>query len=135
MPQLIRLFYVSRATQKGVDQVITDILRVAREFNASNGITGILTFDGEHFTQVLEGSRAGVNALMTRITRDDRHKDVRVLSSEPIHDRYFQQWAMNYIYDIRLVEEVSQYFGIIRPEADEVIEFIEDLREYALRLG
>ena len=43
MPQLIRLFYVSRATQKGVDQVITDILRVAREFNASNGITGILT--------------------------------------------------------------------------------------------
>jgi len=58
-----------------------------------------------------------------------------VLSSEPIHDRYFQQWAMNYIYDIRLVEEVSQYFGIIQPEADEVIEFIEDLREYALRLG
>lgn len=134
MPQLTRLFYVSRATKKGASQIITDILREARAFNAANGISGLLTFDGEHFTQVLEGPVSTLNALMQRITKDDRHEDVRVLSCEPILARYFQEWAMSYVYDMQLVDRVATLFSIVRPEPEDVSAFIEDLRDYTAKL-
>ncbi|MCW5259244.1 BLUF domain-containing protein [Verminephrobacter eiseniae] len=56
------------------------IIKTARAFNASNGITGVLLFDGERFCQYIEGNPVAVNALVDRIRQDPRHKVSRPCS-------------------------------------------------------
>ncbi|MEJ2802369.1 BLUF domain-containing protein [Comamonadaceae bacterium PP-2] len=134
MPQLTRLFYASRATKEGALRAISEILPVARDFNSKNNITGLLTFDGEYFTQVLEGPASIVNALMEKIAKDPRHENVRILYVGPILTRDFGEWSMGYVYDIKFVQDVESFMGIERPDFNEVAHFIEDLRDYVSKL-
>ena len=53
MTRLTRIFYVSKAQIGSRLQTVSDILAVARTFNAEHEITGLLTYDGEHFTQAV----------------------------------------------------------------------------------
>lgn len=114
--------------------VIKDILREAREFNAINGISGLLTFDGEHFTQVLEGPASVVDSLMERIRADNRHEDVQILSSQVVPARYFQGWDMGYVYDSGLADEVASLLKVSDAESKHVGIFVEDLRGYTSQL-
>lgn len=135
MPQLTRLFYASLATKTGAQRAITEILPIARDFNSKNNITGLLTFDGVHFTQVLEGPASVVNALMEKISQDPRHEQVRILYVSPVHMRDYSDWAMGYVYDSNFVHDVENLLGIVRPDFEEIEHFIEDLRDYVRKLS
>lgn len=92
---LVRLVYVSRicdaANSKKVEE---EIFRVSREHNQPRGITGILCVGSGIFLQAIEGGRAAVNTLYTRIIRDERHTDVQLLRFQEIKERQFGGWAM-----------------------------------------
>jgi hypothetical protein len=96
---LVRLVYASRAAGPIDDALIKAICETASSRNVGQGITGVLvTQQGQEvFLQVLEGSRADVNALYASIVRDPRHRDVTLLSYEEIEQRHFANWRMGMV--------------------------------------
>lgn len=94
---LVRLMYVSRASN-GVDQEeLNAILRHSRPANGARGITGMLALSDGLFIQVLEGGRAEVSGLYNRIVQDARHHDVQILVFEEITERRFAGWTMGQV--------------------------------------
>lgn len=96
--QLISLLYVSEAIHQlpEGDNPVDDIVEVAQSRNAALDVTGALVFTGRNFAQVLEGSRAAVEELMLSINKDERHRDVDVITVEEITERRFPGWALAY---------------------------------------
>lgn len=90
------LIYVSAAKPSVEDGDIQDILTVAEQKNREEGLTGALIYSGSIFVQMLEGSRMGLDAIMQRITNDDRHSAVIVLARDDIEQRQFSDWSMAY---------------------------------------
>jgi Sensors of blue-light using FAD len=73
---------------------LLDILKQARAYNASMGITGALMLYDNWFAQVLEGPQPAVEALFARIKSDKRHDAVRVSEAGPVPRPLFGKWAM-----------------------------------------
>jgi len=93
-----QLTYLSRNARAGdataLDEQIGQILEVSRRNNARDGLTGYLVSDGAWFLQILEGDGDRVGAALARIRDDERHSEVRVISSRQIRMRSFPQWSM-----------------------------------------
>lgn len=85
-----RLIYSSRAT----DANFLAILRESRTNNGVDGISGLLTFDGRGFVQVIEGPPESVEATFGRIQQDRRHTDILLISDTLEPDRAFGDWTM-----------------------------------------
>ena len=92
---LIQLIYASQPFGFN-EPALAGILLDARRCNMRDGITGALICRDDLFLQLLEGPADKVQATYTRIRRDDRHLDVRQMSSRAISDqgRLFANWAM-----------------------------------------
>jgi len=64
---MIELCYVSSANDKYTAKELVPLLQQARSFNESQGISGLLLYDGiGTFIQALEGEETPVKALYTR---------------------------------------------------------------------
>ena len=103
MSDIYRLVYTSQNLLEGGEKeqkaAIAGLLAVSKRNNARVGVTGALLFNGGAFAQVLEGSRAAVEATFERIQRDPRHSDVAVLQCEPVAARGFPNWSMGFVGD------------------------------------
>lgn len=75
---------------------ITAILDTAKDFNAKNEITGCLVHYKHQFIQVLEGEKAVVEKLLSRIKNDRRHSHLYVISQAEKEERTFSNWTMAY---------------------------------------
>jgi hypothetical protein len=95
-PGLRQLVYVSAAAPGFTLSDLEDVLRVSRERNARNGVTGMLLFETSSFLQVLEGDGTRIEALYNRIQADPRHTNKVLLLREPIKQRSFADWSMGY---------------------------------------
>jgi hypothetical protein len=91
---LVRCLYASRAAKPLTPGLLETILEQSRANNPKAGITGLLCYRDDVFVQVLEGGRDAVCELYHTIVRDDRHKDMRLLAYEEIHERRFSNWTM-----------------------------------------
>jgi len=94
---LHRLIYISRSTAPDLREAtrrVAGILAVAHRHNAQVGLTGALVHSRRWFAQVLEGEREEVDRLFERIRRDPRHRNVQLLSLQPIRHRSFRSWSM-----------------------------------------
>jgi len=100
--QLYRLTYASRSTFKpflnegGVDSNIAQILHTARESNKRAGLVGALYYGNGCFFQCLEGKKEKIDVLFEKLLKDGRHKDLKILSYEPIIKSGFSSWEMKY---------------------------------------
>jgi hypothetical protein len=94
---LVRLLYASRATEALTPEIVDGILASSRKGNPALGITGLLCYSGDTFIQVIEGGRDTVSQLYSRITRDERHRDVVLLKYEEITERRFAGWTMGQV--------------------------------------
>ena len=93
---LVSISYVSAASDPFDDDCLNDLLAQSRRSNHEHDLTGMLLYRRGRFFQVLEGPQDAVDELMTKIRRDPRHTDVRVLLSEHIDERRFTEWTMGY---------------------------------------
>jgi hypothetical protein len=92
---LVQLTYASRPF--GFDEaVLGTILLDARRCNMRDGITGTLIVRQDLFLQLLEGPAEAVDAAYKRISRDDRHINVRQLTRRDVSERLFPDWAMRH---------------------------------------
>lgn len=88
------IVYLSLETRRMARADILDILRVSRVNNTVREVTGMLMYYDGVFLQVLEGDAERIEALMTVLRHDRRHRDMRVLLDEPIAQRHFAEWSM-----------------------------------------
>jgi hypothetical protein len=80
---LVRLIYASRAAQAVNHDTLSALMKASRARNLAAGITGVLIFNDGVFLQ-----------LYNRITRDERHHDVVLLSYDEVAERRFTGWSM-----------------------------------------
>jgi Sensors of blue-light using FAD len=104
---------------------LEEILGHARRSNAAQQVTGALVYVDGTFLQVLEGDRATVQSLMSRISADVRHETVTVLKESDIAAPVFRDWRMAYV--SATPEQVAQWAGL--PGATEVPDILDDLRQ------
>ncbi|WP_158808960.1 BLUF domain-containing protein [Beijerinckia sp. L45] len=92
------LLYVSRSlVASGTASIEIDgIAATSIARNRRLGVTGILLATPSGFAQILEGEAASIDEVFGSILRDVRHKDVTVLSYEPVVRRRFERWSLPY---------------------------------------
>lgn len=98
-----RLIYKSVATAEVVsNETIRDLAERAAKANSERGITGLLILTGNVFVQVLEGPAKAVNQLFCNIVADKRHRQVQLVSFEPMDQPCFAEWSMRLVdlYDL-----------------------------------
>jgi hypothetical protein len=93
---LIRLVYISAATQHPTDQELKNLLMGARERNKRRNITGLLIYKSRTFMQVLEGEQQQVHELFNKIKQDPRNNGMVKLIEQPIAKRDFAHWYMGF---------------------------------------
>ncbi|WP_127492511.1 AnBLUF65 family BLUF photoreceptors [Acinetobacter calcoaceticus] len=95
----VRLCYASQRNEKNEDllQDLRDILTEARNFNDLNQICGVLYYADNAFFQCLEGEQELVERLFEKIKNDQRHYNVKWLSTYSIEKNSFQRWSMKYV--------------------------------------
>lgn len=93
--KLEQLVYVSVSrAQPTSERVSADILGESIRNNAPNNITGVLTWTGSRFVQILEGSSGSLDVLLLKLICDPRHEAMEVLDRRPVSARAFGRWAM-----------------------------------------
>ena len=93
---VLSVVYSSTAASPFTDAELAALLTVSRHNNARAGLTGMLITRQDRFLQVLEGPEPQVEALMTKISGDSGHHDVRILLKETIEQRQFPEWTMSF---------------------------------------
>ncbi len=93
---MYRLVYVSTAKEDVGPDEIGRILDVSQSNNHERYVTGFLAHNGRNFMQALEGTREEVREIFDRILGDERHYGIVQIVGEPISERAFPDWAMNY---------------------------------------
>ena len=103
MTVLIRIVYISRATfpatdaADGVEPDVARILATSRANNRRTGLVGMLYYADGCFFQCLEGETSKVQSLYRTLLKDPRHKELKILASEPIKRLSFPDWTMKYV--------------------------------------
>ena len=128
---LVSFLYLSRSTilPCNAARYVDDIVATSRRRNPQLGLTGALLFTGEHFAQVLEGSAASVDRLMSQLTVDRRHDAIMTVAREPIATRRFGGWSMAYAGPSQFVaRHVTRLLNAPAvPERNRSIEWLNDL--------
>ena len=93
--EINQLVYISQAVRKMSSADLNSIQRVAKSNNELIDVTGSLFYNGGWFLQVLEGPIENLSKLYTKIEKDTRHKNSRILYNEPAKFRTFTRWSMN----------------------------------------
>lgn len=93
---MLSIVYASSAVRLFSRKELVELLDYSREMNVENDITGLLLYRGGNFIQVIEGENDAVMQLYKNIKVDPRHKDVTLLSKDPINKRQFPDWRMGF---------------------------------------
>lgn len=91
-----RIIYLSSGVKIFSDEEINDLLKISRENNQKNGITGLLLYSDGNFMQILEGEKEAVESTYNKILNDTRHRNVILITNESIKQRNFSEWKMGY---------------------------------------
>lgn len=93
--RLERLVYESTATgSTGSLTNLATILAESQRNNDRDGLTGALAAHRERYIQVIEGPQTTLDGLLRRLQGDPRHRDLTIISREPIQARRFEGWSM-----------------------------------------
>jgi len=91
---LYRLIYKSKSSGSISKNDLRDIMYTSLENNRAEGVNGALLATQSHFLQFLEGGFEEVNETFFRITKDPRHRDIKLVSFGPADAVLFSQWRM-----------------------------------------
>jgi len=111
---LYEAFYVSTLAPGRPISSVGDIAGKARIANQSQGITGLLIFDGMRFCQQFEGMKKEVLALMEKIQNDTRHIDMKIVHHGELPSRRFTSFRLGYtsVVDPGVLERLENLQGL-----------------------
>ena len=96
MFQIVYISYSANKFDPNGTEGIDSILEVARQYNQTKAVTGMLLYKGGIFLQILEGERAEIERLYGKIALDLRHEGLKILVKQDISERIFNDWSMAY---------------------------------------
>jgi hypothetical protein len=108
---MFSLIYTSKEKQEFAPPDLKKLLVSARIRNRETRVTGMLVYQAGTFLQVLEGEEEAVETIFSRIERDTRHGDIRVLNrnvSRPKR-RVFGEWSMGFA-DVKGTAQILRGF-------------------------
>ena len=111
---LIRLIYMSRSVGLQGSELTGSILQKSHHWNTQHGITGVLCEGQGVFLQAIEGERAEVTRLYSRITADPRHTALELIHCESITERRYSGWSMARV----SLSDVDPETRVVWPEFD-----------------
>ena len=91
---MFHIIYLSSAVVPFSQADLQSLLGVSRRNNSALGVTGILLYKDGNFLQVIEGEKAVVDELYSKIARDGRHGGIMTFFREEIAEREFPDWSM-----------------------------------------
>lgn len=91
---MIRLLYISEATQGIDEEAVNGVLKSAAKNNPPLGITGLLVYGGGVFAQILEGPEQAVLRKYVQIATDLRHHNCRIVYITTTKERIFKDISM-----------------------------------------
>ena len=101
MQQIYRLVYASKANidlgTTGINPEVSRILLKSKSNNAKRMIGGVLYYADGYFFQVLEGEKEKVCDLYEKISLDDRHSTVKILTEGYMSKPQFSNWSMHFV--------------------------------------
>lgn len=101
-----RIIYLSSGIKIFSDDEINDLLRISRANNLKYDITGLLLYSDGNFMQILEGKKEAVEFIFEKIKKDNRHKNIILITNEPIKKRNFKDWKMGFsVIDVAFLEK------------------------------
>lgn len=117
---LISLVYVSYSSHDLTDEELKSILEISRTNNQKLDITGMLLYRNQFFIQALEGEESVVMELYNKISQDERHNNVLIVSKDVIPQRSFTDWSMgfNHVTDADL-QELDGFTDFLEEETTE----------------
>ncbi|WP_428153049.1 BLUF domain-containing protein [Brevundimonas sp.] len=92
---LYRVVFVSEmigATGRDV-QSVAEILGVSERNNRRDEISSAMMFHEGEAAQMAEGARGDLDRLLARLSRDPRHRNIRILEDRPVMQRRMRDSA------------------------------------------
>ncbi len=90
-----RVTYISRFSRHLTGEEIQKIAELSIRNNERDGLTGVLFTYKDVFYQIIEGPDEILDARLSKIFADDRHRDLFVLKVElNLETRAYSDWAM-----------------------------------------
>ena len=111
---LIRLIYMSRAVGPQGSELTDAILQKSHHWNTQHDITGVLCEGQGVFLQAIEGERASVTRLYSRIAADARHTALELIHCESITERRYSGWSMARV----SLSDIDPETRVVWPEFD-----------------
>lgn len=108
---LYELIYTSKSRGEMSLCQLDNILTAAREKNDDHAVTGVLVYHNGEFAQLLEGDQDEVMRIYSRIARDPRHHDVKIVWEASVRHRSFEDWKMGFV-DIRHMDLAQHRRGV-----------------------
>ena len=112
---IIRLTYFSRnrlGEWYGSSEIgISEILAASVANNLRDCITGALIHADQWFIQTLEGPENKVSAAFERILRDQRHRDVSLVTMQVVPERRYPNIAMTCVARDQDNDEIFRHYG------------------------
>lgn len=93
---IFQLIYTSAVASTVAHSEIIKIAQHASDKNKNLEVTGMMIYHQGSILQVLEGSKATVEALFEKIKKDPRHTQVLQLIARETQSREFSDWAMGF---------------------------------------
>ena len=125
---IVQLFYVSRAVTPYDSASVQEILAASRRNNYRDDVTGCLLYSGHYFAQVLEGRPRVTMDRVDHISGDRRHTDFRLLVERPITERVYGNWAMGYLHDLVLEDDLASLLLDASPRSEVLISVMERMQ-------
>lgn len=95
--KMYQLLYVSKETSPLSDEDLESILKVSRQNNNRDQITGFLAYlPNGAIIQILEGEKEVVLRTYDRIAKDTRHTKATTVFEHESDERQFLEWSMGF---------------------------------------
>lgn len=142
---LVRMAYASTASFKpfnttgGIDGHVAQILETARRENRKRNLVGALYYGNGYFFQCLEGKQSEIDALYSKLLRDPRHTELKILSTSTIDRIGFTSWEMKFATIDREIRSFLRNHNMIKFDpykfdpimSNKLIELLHDADEEA----
>ncbi len=86
--------YVSSASNPLPDAELMNIKDKSKTICEKSGVTGLLVFHRNNFIHCYEGDKKTVKEMASAISKDKRHKGVKMISEGELKERQFPNWSM-----------------------------------------
>lgn len=139
--KIYHLLYLSDQSAQMTLSGLQQILDVSIHNNQANALTGMLTYRSPHFLQCLEGDEAIVKTLFSKLAKDPRHTNMKIILTFTDEERMFPLWNMGSVTndnDQRQLIDFAESLGSrnescgVAPKAEAIAIFKAFSKRYSL---